>query len=162
MVVAKPDEVRKTLPVLKLTGEHELWRLGWEENWKELEDLLEPLDNGEFWVTSPEEDAFVDDVREEFDRSKNPGGSGIVHCMVSNFGGDDAGLLQRLLSLGVHPDLPDCMKWRPSHICGSWARPDFAEAIAACRPDVGAKNSYSHTPLEATQGTYTVNIHHIG
>jgi hypothetical protein len=159
MATADPGRGRKTLPIFTLFGNKELYLLGRKENWKDLELGLGTLDNGEFWIRTPEEEAFIDVVRDKFDESKNADGDrGAVHYMVGYWGGDNGVLLQLLLSLGVRPDLPDVDNWRSSHVCGSWARPDSAAAIAACRPDMAAMNENSDTPLEAARTPYTVII----
>jgi hypothetical protein len=60
-----------------------------------------------------------------------------------------------ILSLGVHPDLPNSNGWRPSHVVGQRAVVELVEIIFSCRPDMTALvNLSQHTPYDASTSTY--------
>ena len=124
-----------------------LYRLGKPRNHEKLKSSIAPFLCSNFAVNSPGVEIFLADVRRMFDESFGTFGQGIVYKFV--FAGDDAQLVEQLLSLGIHPDLTDSRGWRPLHYCAAYGRPGIAETILTCRPDLAARNGVGDTPIEA-------------
>ncbi len=136
----------------------DLWKLGREENWGKLKRILAPIiDNEKFAVTELKQRLLIDDIRRRFDSSKDSFGYTILAGILCTNATDKkkmAEVADLVLSLGVHPDLPDTDAWIPAHVVGAYALYELVPTVFACRPDMSALNNNNHTPLEASRCTY--------
>jgi hypothetical protein len=134
-----------------------LWQLGLEQHWEELQRILAPITRDDFAVTRLENRLLIDDIRQRFDYSKDGDGNTILNTILMTNAADKnrmSDVVELVLSVGVHPDVPNNNRRRPAHIVGQEALVELVPMIYACRLDMGALNSNNLTPLTAAQATY--------
>jgi hypothetical protein len=132
----------------------DLWQLGLEENWEELKRILAPVTGKSFAATELKHRLLIDDIRRRFDSSKDDNGNTILNTILLTNAVDKrrmADVANLVLSVGVHPDLPDNDGRRPAHAVGVLALPELVETIFACRPDM-----LFSTPLKRASATQYV------
>ena len=87
--------------------------LGEKEHHAVLHDILAKYEFGKFWVTDEASEKDLGHVRRWFDESRVVVGQDMVlHCLLCD--GDHQLQFRLLLSIGVHPDLPTHLDYRPS------------------------------------------------
>ncbi len=134
-----------------------LWELGVEKNWEELQTILAPVTGDDFAVTELTQRLLIDDVRQKFDSAKDSHENTILSRILLTNAADKIKMLNVaavVMSVGVHPDVPAADGWRPAHIVGQEALVELVSTIYACRPDMAALNSNNLTPLTAAQAAF--------
>jgi hypothetical protein len=133
-------------------ADKDLWRLGEEKNWDDLKRILAPITGNDFAVTELKHRLLIDDVRRRFDSSKDGNGNTILNPILLTNAADKrrmADVADLVLSVGVHPDMPDDKGLRPAHIVSFRACVELVSTIFACRPDMTALDNNEDTPLMA-------------
>lgn len=126
------------------------WQLGYEKHLKHLDCALNEAQVDSLYATSPSSEDHIRSLRESVDASRSAHGVGLVHTLASSCDAKNEQLivvrLQRLLSLGVNPDLASSYPRRPSHIAARNHLALFFKAIWLCRPETAAKDGQGKTP----------------